>query len=230
MTYRGPMTRENRNLLHLALATSPEAGPAIDRLYAKSNHLQVSAAEEAEKPPFIVPLLGFRRARGIASLAAPLDDAGQKRPRRRFQSLSGSHLRRLQRRLLVVRLDFENLRVERSGLGEKTFTGQVAGDARVLHDGFIDLTGADEAEIGPEDLPFGSSAAVEEADAAGALLRSAPEQRLTLRELEERYIEQVLRQTGGNKVQAAKILGIDRKTLYRRAERSERELASANAG
>jgi DNA-binding NtrC family response regulator len=88
----------------------------------------------------------------------------------------------------------------------------------------------DKAEIGPEDLPFGAVAAVEEADPAGVLLRSAAEQRITLRELEERYIEQILRLTGGNKVQAAKILGIDRKTLYRRAERSEREFASANAG
>ena len=61
MTYKGPMTRENRNLLQLALAKSPQAERAIDRLYAKTNHLQVSAAEEAEKPPFIVPLLGFRR-------------------------------------------------------------------------------------------------------------------------------------------------------------------------
>jgi DNA-binding NtrC family response regulator len=88
----------------------------------------------------------------------------------------------------------------------------------------------DKAEIGPEDLPFGTAAAVEEADPAGVLLRTAAEQRITLRELEERYIEQILRLTGGNKVQAAKILGIDRKTLYRRAERSEREFASANAG
>jgi DNA-binding NtrC family response regulator len=88
----------------------------------------------------------------------------------------------------------------------------------------------DKAEIGPEDLPFGAVAAVEEADPSGVLLRSAAEQRITLRELEERYIEQILRLTGGNKVQAAKILGIDRKTLYRRAERSEREFASADAG
>jgi len=53
---------------------------------------------------------------------------------------------------------------------------------------------------------------------------------MTLRALEERYIDQILQLTGGNKVQAAKILGIDRKTLYRRAERSEREqVASAGA-
>ena len=49
---------------------------------------------------------------------------------------------------------------------------------------------------------------------------------MTLHELEERYIEQVLRSTGGNKVQAARILGIDRKTLYRRAEREARAASS----
>jgi DNA-binding NtrC family response regulator len=88
----------------------------------------------------------------------------------------------------------------------------------------------DASEIGPEDLPFGGSATVEEADPATVLLRSAAEQRMTLRELEERYIDQILQLTRGNKVQAAKILGIDRKTLYRRAERSEREqMAAANA-
>ena len=46
--------------------------------------------------------------------------------------------------------------------------------------------------------------------------------RLSLREVEDLYIEEVMRLTSGNKVQAARILGIDRKTLYRRAERSVR--------
>jgi DNA-binding NtrC family response regulator len=81
----------------------------------------------------------------------------------------------------------------------------------------------DASEIGPDDLPFTGPASVEEAEPAAALLQSAVGQRMTLRELEERYIDQILRLTGGNKVQAARILGIDRKTLYRRAERSERE-------
>ncbi|TAJ10334.1 MAG: sigma-54-dependent Fis family transcriptional regulator [Nitrospirae bacterium] len=42
---------------------------------------------------------------------------------------------------------------------------------------------------------------------------------LTLEAMEKRYLQQVLQETGGNKVQAAKILGIDRRTLYRMAER-----------
>lgn len=32
-----------------------------NRLYAKSNQFQTSAADEDDKPPFIVPLLGFRK-------------------------------------------------------------------------------------------------------------------------------------------------------------------------
>ena len=51
------------------------------------------------------------------------------------------------------------------------------------------------------------------------LLAEAMRRRLTLRELEELYIDEIMQCTGGNKVRAARILGIDRKTLYRRAER-----------
>jgi DNA-binding NtrC family response regulator len=38
----------------------------------------------------------------------------------------------------------------------------------------------------------------------------------TLEELEKRYIETVLEKTRGRKEQAAKILGINRRTLYRK--------------
>lgn len=61
MTYRGPMTRESKNMLQLALAKSPKASRAIDRLYAKTNNFQLSASQEEGKPAFIVPLLGFRK-------------------------------------------------------------------------------------------------------------------------------------------------------------------------
>lgn len=61
MTYRGPMTRENKNLLQLALAKSPKASRVIDKLYAKSNNFQLSASEDEDKPAFIVPRLGFRK-------------------------------------------------------------------------------------------------------------------------------------------------------------------------
>jgi DNA-binding NtrC family response regulator len=41
----------------------------------------------------------------------------------------------------------------------------------------------------------------------------------TLEVLERRYVERVLRAAGGNKTQAARLLGVDRRTLYRKLER-----------
>lgn len=51
------------------------------------------------------------------------------------------------------------------------------------------------------------------------LLSCALRERLSLREVEDRYVDSVLRLTGGNKVRASQILGIARRTLYRRKER-----------
>lgn len=42
---------------------------------------------------------------------------------------------------------------------------------------------------------------------------------VTLQELEKRYLVRVLDETHGNKTEAARLLGIDRRTLYRMAER-----------
>jgi DNA-binding NtrC family response regulator len=86
----------------------------------------------------------------------------------------------------------------------------------------------DNEVLGVADLPIDSEGTAEPESGAEALVRGAARERLSLRELEDRYIDQVLDLTGGNKVQAAKILGIDRKTLYRRAERRrERESFAA---
>ena len=76
----------------------------------------------------------------------------------------------------------------------------------------------DRSEIGPEDLPLPEAASRRVAD-AGDLVRAALERQFTLAQLEDLYIEQVLEQTRGNKVQAARILGINRRTLYRRGDR-----------
>jgi DNA-binding NtrC family response regulator len=46
-----------------------------------------------------------------------------------------------------------------------------------------------------------------------------PGDNLTLTELERRHIEAVLRRCSGNRTRAAEILGIERKSLYRKAER-----------
>jgi DNA-binding NtrC family response regulator len=43
-----------------------------------------------------------------------------------------------------------------------------------------------------------------------------PAELITLENVERRYIRHVLKATGGNKSLAARILGLDRKTLYRK--------------
>jgi len=78
---------------------------------------------------------------------------------------------------------------------------------------------SDSIEIGIEDLPSVRASEGENGHASDAFLGSAAERQLKLRDVEEMYIEEVLRRTNGNKVQASKILGVDRKTLYRRIER-----------
>ena len=88
---------------------------------------------------------------------------------------------------------------------------------------------SDAAELGVDDLPFYGDEERSAADSGQGLLCSAGGQRLSLREIENLYIGQILEVTGGNKVQAAKILGIDRKTLYRRAERRAPDEANDSA-
>jgi len=66
----------------------------------------------------------------------------------------------------------------------------------------------------------GASKPASRAQGSGSFLAAALAQRLTLRELEDRYTDAVLEFTGGNKMQAAKILGINRRTLYRRGDRA----------
>lgn len=69
----------------------------------------------------------------------------------------------------------------------------------------------------PSDLPAEIHA--RESRPAGLSGGSLVEDRPTLAELEQRYINLVLQQEGGNKKRAAEILGIDRRTLYRTLER-----------
>jgi len=56
-----------------------------------------------------------------------------------------------------------------------------------------------------------------------------PEHVLSLEEVERRYIEQVLALSGDNKSQAARLLGLDRRTLYRKLERYEQGTSGLEA-
>ena len=68
--------------------------------------------------------------------------------------------------------------------------------------------------VGLEDLPAHLVARGESA----IVLAQALDHRLTLRDLEREYIGKVLANTNGNKAEAARILGVDRTTLYRKLE------------
>jgi DNA-binding NtrC family response regulator len=75
-------------------------------------------------------------------------------------------------------------------------------------------------EIHPEDLPLPDEETPSTTRLGETLVGTAIQRQLELREVEDLYIQEILRLTGGNKVHAARILGINRRTLYRRGERS----------
>ncbi len=66
--------------------------------------------------------------------------------------------------------------------------------------------------VTPNDLP----PAIRDAQGDRYLVEESAEQLLSLEDIEHLYIQRMLEKTGGNKFQAAQILGIDRKTLYRK--------------
>ncbi len=53
------------------------------------------------------------------------------------------------------------------------------------------------------------------------LLAQSREERWSLERLEQEHIFSILEHTGGNQTRAADILGIDRRTLYRKLRRYE---------
>jgi DNA-binding NtrC family response regulator len=65
----------------------------------------------------------------------------------------------------------------------------------------------------PDDLP---ASIIQKTDEK--LFEKAMEESFTLDQLEKEYIKRVLIETGGNKSKAAEILGLDRKTLYRKLQ------------
>ncbi|HEX7232360.1 MAG TPA: sigma-54 dependent transcriptional regulator [Candidatus Binatia bacterium] len=70
------------------------------------------------------------------------------------------------------------------------------------------------SRIGLEDLPPNVVANGQ----SSVVLAQAVRRQLTLRDLEREYVAKVLEATNGNKTEAAKILGVDRTTLYRKLE------------
>jgi len=67
-------------------------------------------------------------------------------------------------------------------------------------------------KVSPDDLP----PTVQGARGDRRVLDEAAEKTLPLHEIEKEYIKKILDKMGGNKYQAAHVLGIDRKTLYRK--------------
>ncbi len=72
------------------------------------------------------------------------------------------------------------------------------------------------AAVGQRD-GAGSEGSVRQGEAVGAALETS--ELVALDEIERRYILRVLQAVQGNKSRAAQVLGLDRKTLYRRLER-----------
>jgi DNA-binding NtrC family response regulator len=70
------------------------------------------------------------------------------------------------------------------------------------------------AILTPEDLPE----RIRSGGASAAILAKAKSKRLTLAELERAYILEIMREANGNKSRAAEMLGLDRKTLYRKLD------------
>ncbi len=71
-------------------------------------------------------------------------------------------------------------------------------------------------QIRPQDIVPEEPAVSEVPLSDGDVFQTLVERRVSLRDIEERMIEETLKATGGNKVEAARILGISRRTLYRR--------------
>ena len=75
------------------------------------------------------------------------------------------------------------------------------------------------AEIAPEDLPPKVRSEEVEALAARSTLAALYDDLPTLDELERRYLLHVLEVMNGSRTRAAEVMDIDRRTLYRMAER-----------
>ena len=78
---------------------------------------------------------------------------------------------------------------------------------------------ADGSEIRESDILIPDDPIRVDGSLESSILQLAQEQRLTLHDLGDLYIQAVLESTQGRKSEAARILGVNRRTLYRRQER-----------
>ena len=81
-------------------------------------------------------------------------------------------------------------------------------------------------EITVDDLP---SKIQEHQSSKIVITAESPGELITLDEMERRYVRQVLAAVGGNKTHAARILGIDRRSLYRRLEEPRHDQNAAGS-
>jgi DNA-binding NtrC family response regulator len=75
---------------------------------------------------------------------------------------------------------------------------------------------------GARSVPFEAPASGMDRSEQG-LVDTARRERWSMERLEKEYILDVLQQTGGHRGHAAEILGIDRRTLYRKLKQYARE-------
>jgi DNA-binding NtrC family response regulator len=80
---------------------------------------------------------------------------------------------------------------------------------------------AEGSEIKPSDILLPDERIERDETLEDAITRLAFERRMTLRDLTDLYVNGVLEATQGRKGDAAKILGMNRRTLYRREERQD---------
>jgi DNA-binding NtrC family response regulator len=109
-------------------------------------------------------------------------------------------------------------------LTRMTWEGNVRELANVIE---RTLALCDDEDIEPEDIAacLGTRERATPPSPA-AFLREAFERKLTLREIEDLAIAAALDASNGNKIRAARMLGISRRTLYRRGPRGESEESS----
>jgi transcriptional regulator with PAS, ATPase and Fis domain len=77
-------------------------------------------------------------------------------------------------------------------------------------------------EITIEDLP---STLVDTPPESAVMTALSPDELITIDEMTQRYVRKVLAMSNGNKTHAAKVLGIDRRSLYRRLTGADSEAA-----